>query len=376
MGRIIGHLIVGLIGVVITGAVAVYGFDRAKEIESDLQGKAAAKLKETGPAWATVKVNGRDAILSGKALLEPERKAAADKASDGIDAISGIREVRDNTSAQFKSMAALQQALGEACKTAAEGLPGSWLKCAVQGKTVTLTGAAMTETERKNGVEKVSAAVEAMKAQEKISDKTTAHYKSLEAMRSAFDGACDKAIAGFTLNWLKCAADGRKFTLSGEAPVESERKDRVEKAKAVLQGIKGVEGVADQTKALPAFETEDACQKFIDDLKKGKTIRFAVGKATIDAKSHVLLDSLTIAAKRCVGLKIEIQGHTDNTGDAEANQKLSEARAQSVVAYLTKRGVSADRITSKGYGDSKPVASNDTEEGKAKNRRIDFDVSK
>lgn len=382
MGRFFGFLVLGLVGVAVTGAVAIYGLDRAKEIEADLQGKATATLKQEGPSWATVSVDGRDAILTGTAILEEDRKAASAKAAAAIDRISGVREVQDNTDARFKSRAEMEKKLADSCKKAAASLPGGWMKCAVQTNSttkrseVTLSGAALTETERKNGVEKVSAAVEALKAQEKFNDKTTAHYKSIEAMRTAFAGACDKAVSGFPLNWMKCSVDGRQFTLSGEAPVEDERKARFEKAKAALMATKGAEAVADQTKALPAFSTEDACQTFIDKLKKGKTIRFAVGKATIDEKSHELLDSLTIATKRCVGLKIEIQGHTDDTGDAEANQKLSEARAQAVVAYLTKQGVAADRITAKGYGSSKPVASNDTEEGKAKNRRIDFDVSK
>lgn len=376
MGRFIGHLILGLVGVAITGAIAIYGLDRAEEIQADLQVKATAKLKATGAAWAVVKVDGRDATLSGRTILEQDRKAAADRAAEAIDAISGIREVRDDTTARFKDMAELEKVLGDTCRKSAATVPGGWLKCRASQRTVTLTGGALTETERKNGVEKVSAAIEAEKVQEKIRDQTTAHYKSIDAMRAAFSGACDKAIAGYKLNWLACTADGRKFVLSGEAPVEAERKERVDKAKAVLQAIKGVQSITDRTKALPALTGEDACQAFIDDLKKGKTIRFAVGKATIAKSSHALLDALTVATKRCVGLKIEIQGHTDDTGEAEANQKLSEARAASVVDYLKQRGVSEDRITAKGYGAEKPVASNDTPEGKAKNRRIDFKVTR
>ena len=376
MGRVIGYLIVGLISVAITGAVALHVFDIAKDIEAELHRKTVLKLKESGPVWVSVRVDGRDAILSGKALLEPERKAASSKASGAIEAIAGIREVRDNTFAQFDSMAGLQQVLIDACESAATKLPGKWLKCAVRGKTVILTGTAMTETLRKNGAEKVFAAVEAMKAQERITDKTIAHYKSLEALRAAFVEACDNVVAGFTLNWLKCDVDGRKFVLGGDAPVESERKERVRQAKAILHEVKGVEKIVDQTGTLPALQSRNVCQTFIDDLKKGRKIRFADGKVTIDTRSHKLLDALTIAIKRCFGLKIDIRGHTANTGDAETNQKLSKARAQAVAGYLIKRGVSADRITANGYGGSTPLASNDTEEGREKNRRIDFAVSR
>ena len=73
-------------------------------------------------------------------------------------------------------------------------------------------------------------------------------------------------------------------------------------------------------------------------------------------------------------LRIEVSGHTDNTGDKKANVILSEQRARAVVNFLIEKGIPAARMTYKGYGDTKPVASNDTEEGKAKNRRTEFSI--
>jgi len=73
-------------------------------------------------------------------------------------------------------------------------------------------------------------------------------------------------------------------------------------------------------------------------------------------------------------VKIEIGGHTDSTGDKISNQKLSENRAKSVMDYLLSKGIVASRLTSKGYGDTKPVADNKTEEGRAANRRTAFIV--
>ena len=71
---------------------------------------------------------------------------------------------------------------------------------------------------------------------------------------------------------------------------------------------------------------------------------------------------------------IEVAGHTDNTGDPAANLSLSQARAASVVKYLTDRGISEGRLKARGYGDTKPLAPNDTEENKAKNRRTEFTI--
>ena len=73
-------------------------------------------------------------------------------------------------------------------------------------------------------------------------------------------------------------------------------------------------------------------------------------------------------------IKIEISGHTDNKGSASYNQGLSERRAKSVVDYLVARGISIDRLTFIGYGLAQPIATNDTEEGRALNRRTEFKI--
>jgi outer membrane protein OmpA-like peptidoglycan-associated protein len=73
-------------------------------------------------------------------------------------------------------------------------------------------------------------------------------------------------------------------------------------------------------------------------------------------------------------IKIEISGHTDNTGTPDYNQKLSENRAKTVAKYLISASVNAERVVAKGYGMNNPVASNDTEEGKAQNRRTELQI--
>ena len=73
-------------------------------------------------------------------------------------------------------------------------------------------------------------------------------------------------------------------------------------------------------------------------------------------------------------LKIELGGHTDNQGSEEYNQKLSLDRAKTVYEYLITKGISSNRLTYKGYGKTKPIATNDTEEGRAENRRTEFKI--
>jgi outer membrane protein OmpA-like peptidoglycan-associated protein len=86
------------------------------------------------------------------------------------------------------------------------------------------------------------------------------------------------------------------------------------------------------------------------------------------------LDRLLKLMKDVPSLKIEISGHTDNTGSATLNETLSQSRADAVVAYLTSKGIAANRMTSKGYGASKPIASNATDDGKQQNRRTEFEI--
>ncbi|HET6178483.1 MAG TPA: OmpA family protein [Candidatus Sulfotelmatobacter sp.] len=101
-------------------------------------------------------------------------------------------------------------------------------------------------------------------------------------------------------------------------------------------------------------------------------IHFNTGKADILPDSEGTLKEIVKLLQQDAALQLRVEGHTDNQGAAAANQALSEKRAQSVVAWLTAHGVSAARLTAKGFGQTKPVADNSTEDGRAKNRRVEL----
>jgi outer membrane protein OmpA-like peptidoglycan-associated protein len=85
-----------------------------------------------------------------------------------------------------------------------------------------------------------------------------------------------------------------------------------------------------------------------------------------------MLETVYNSLEAYPNVKVEIDGHTDNEGSGDYNRVLSEERAKTVMKYLINRGISADRLSAKGYGKERPVASNNTAEGRAKNRRVEL----
>ena len=101
-------------------------------------------------------------------------------------------------------------------------------------------------------------------------------------------------------------------------------------------------------------------------------ITFDIGKANIKTESMTEINRIAQLMKDNGDLKFEVQGHTDNTGTVAGNQKLSEQRAQAIVNKLVEMGIAANRLSAKGMGQSAPLADNSTDEGRAKNRRVEF----
>jgi outer membrane protein OmpA-like peptidoglycan-associated protein len=109
--------------------------------------------------------------------------------------------------------------------------------------------------------------------------------------------------------------------------------------------------------------------------KDGKVIThilFAVNSAAVKPESMGAIVEIAKALKSDTALRVEIGGHTDSDGDAARNVTLSQARADAVKKLIVEQGVDASRLTTKGYGASKPIGPNDSPEGKANNRRVEF----
>lgn len=127
--------------------------------------------------------------------------------------------------------------------------------------------------------------------------------------------------------------------------------------------------------ALPAGAAPRDCAERLDAASRAGGIFFAPGSARLASKSAPALDRVSAIAQDCAGLRIEIAGHTDSDGAAEANLRLSRARADAVARALADRGIDPARMLTLGHGESQPRVPNSSPANKALNRRIEFAVA-
>jgi OOP family OmpA-OmpF porin len=118
----------------------------------------------------------------------------------------------------------------------------------------------------------------------------------------------------------------------------------------------------------------EACETRFSVISTAGAIYFKTGSAELDRASEPMLQSVADIANRCPATRIEVTGHTDSVGGKEANRLLSEQRARIVLGFLAQHGVATARVEAAGYGDTRPIAPNDSDANRAKNRRIEFKV--
>lgn len=141
----------------------------------------------------------------------------------------------------------------------------------------------------------------------------------------------------------------------------------------------GIPDIDDKCPTVPGIIENKGCPEVKAETKKVfdmalRGINFETGKAIIKGTSFQILNDIVLIMKENPEYNLEINGHTDAVGNDDMNMDLSQRRADAVKQYLTDKGIDYSRMTTKGYGESMPVADNDTSDGRALNRRVEFKV--
>jgi OmpA-OmpF porin, OOP family len=218
----------------------------------------------------------------------------------------------------------------------------------------------------------VHAAIVAAAGHKFFNEKVVDNLKNSVGAPSGFAGAVIPSLAALSrLSTGTLVVSDREIKLSGDSFYETAPAQiRGNLAGDFPQGWQLKADISVKPAAAPVDAT--VCQQLFSELLAKGTIRFESGRSTLDPDSAGLLDRLIETALRCPTTNIEIAGHTDTDGENASNKALSEKRAQAVVEYLVKAGLPASRFTAIGYGSTQPIATNETDQGKAQNRRIEF----
>ena len=220
----------------------------------------------------------------------------------------------------------------------------------------------------------VHAALVAAAGRKFFSEKVVDNLKASVGAPTGFANAVVPALGALSrLSTGTLVVSDREVKLSGDALYDAAANQmRAGLGKDFPQGWQYKAEISVKPASAPVDAT--VCQQLFADLLSKGRIRFESSKADIVPDSAGLLDRLIETAMRCPTVNIEVAGHTDTDGEEASNQALSEKRAQAVVDYLVRAGLPASRFVSVGHGSTQPLAGNETEDGKAQNRRIEFVV--
>lgn len=339
--------ILGLLALVLL--ILLCQCNHAPEIQAELQGATAGALAGKNYSWANATADGREITLTG---IAPSLAAKEDAGRIAAD-IDGVRTVTNN----LEVVAAISPYVTQA---------------EYDGKKLLLTGHVPDEDGRASVVEEANS----LFANANIIDKLHVGAGHSEGWRAALSRGMQNLAQ---LNNGMTRVDDLSLVVRGRA-IDIARKTAIDSA--VVAPLSGnFSASADITAPKPKPVTKPKpvvaalnCQKEFNNALSSNTILFETSSAEIDSSSYALLDQLAATAAKCPDASIEVGGHTDSIGDASMNQSLSEARANSVVSYLTSKGIAAERLGAVGYGENNPIADNDSRDGRAINRRIELQV--
>ncbi|MEO1701590.1 MAG: OmpA family protein [Pseudomonadota bacterium] len=332
--------------------------DGSATVESTLQ--VASGAPEGFDAAATYALSFMPFLVEGDASLVDSALSITGTALDG-NAFASVTQLQANAPNGIELTANVE-----------EPAPPAFFLEAVAGDTLVLEGNVPSSDVKDALLAQAQASFVGLNIEDQLSVAEGAPAGFAETA-SAGLGALSRMPEG------RLYIEGNAITIEGGAFGDAARSSILE---AVGAGVpQGIETDIDVSLAPGPMEAGgigalDAavCQSRLAELLSLGSIRFATGQASIESASFGLLDRLSYTAQACPDTRFEVGGHTDSDGDEASNERLSLQRAEAVVNYLVSSGVETSRLSAIGYGESNPIASNDTDEGKGQNRRIEFNI--
>lgn len=347
-------------------------------IEQDIAGRVTTGLAEQGLLWADVAVEGRDVVLSGTA---PDGDAK-DRAMNVVTRVFGVSKVQDNmlvagevsgTDVVSGTAAIVAPKKVVKAKKPAEDYA---LTITKDGDKVVLEGAVPDEGSKEvlmrlaathYGVENIDA--EGLTVEEgapagwrSAVGAVLMHISNMEQAKAIISNT-EVMVSGSVLD--KQYSDKMEQDVTQVLPKEYKAAFAVE---VVSPTVADVEPAAGEGTSMTTAVA--ACDSKVD--LKAQTLQFGFDKAELTTVHKGKVADVAKRMKDCEGEKMVVAGYTDVTGSPLYNKWLSEQRAEATVRGLMRDGVVKDRLKSVGYGDQHPVAGNDTRDGRAKNRRVEF----
>lgn len=272
---------------------------------------------------------------------------------------------------------------GQVAATPVRTLPAQ-LSITDDGRHIAYSGAVHDDATRSSILDALKAAFGAKRLQGDIAvDANRGPAPWAEYLRKALEGL--KAL-GIRTAGSQLVFEGPAINVGGTSPDETQTKISAALRSAMGSGFT-VGGFADKVagvvsdanakvaSALGALRADFTAQELVDVLNRA-IINFHTAESAVPKDAEALLKSAAELIKKLpADVRLEISGHTDNVGDDRANQALSQRRADSIRNFLANAGVKRTAVQAKGYGSSRPVASNDTPEGRFQNRRIEYHVA-
>lgn len=346
-------------------------------IEADLAVRATEALRKAGQSWAKVSLDGRDATITGLAETDGAPKAAFDI----VRGVWGIRTVQLKTDLAGGSFGG--ERIGPQKRSEDAGARIAEEKARAEAEA---SRRAREQTqaaiEAQRDAERAALAAEqaeaARRAQQAAAEEEALRRQAEAEARVAAQRAREREEAEAEAEAVRKAreaaeADARAAALKAQQEAEAEAAREAE-ARRVAEEKARLAAEEAEARARKTTEATKACERRLADAADKGVILFSRAKADIDAESALTLARLAEIINACPGSRVEIEGHTDSEGTDERNQVLSERRAHAVADSLVQAGVAKERLSAVGRGALRPAVSNDTPDGMARNRRIEFKV--